>query len=58
MFPDDPMQPGPGESPLTLELGLIVFAIGVVVFVIIVGKLVLEHRRRSDGDEGDDGTYR
>lgn len=50
MFPDEPMQPGPGEAPLTLELSLIVFGIGVLVFLIIVGKLVWEWRRGKSAD--------
>lgn len=50
MLPDQPMQPGPGETPLTLELGIIVFAVGVVVLAVIVGKLAWEwwRGRRQD----------
>lgn len=51
MFPDDPMQPGPGESALTLELGVIVLAIGVVIFLVIVGKLAWEWRRSKHEDD-------
>lgn len=48
MFPDSPMQPGPSETPLNLEVGMIVLGIGVVVFLVIVGKLVWEIRTRDD----------
>lgn len=53
MFPDEPMQPGPGEAPLTLELGAIVFAIGVLILLIIVAKLTWEWWRGKREEQHD-----
>lgn len=49
----DPMQPYPGEAPLSLEFGLIMLAVGLVIFVYIVWKFVRDRRRRrrQQGDE-------
>ncbi|MGM0554802.1 MAG: hypothetical protein ACQEVA_00300 [Myxococcota bacterium] len=51
MLPDNPMEPGPSESALTLELSLIVLAFGVVILLVIIGKLVWEWRSRKGEDE-------
>lgn len=47
MNPDYTVQPGPGEAPLSLELGLIVFGIGALVFAYLVFKMWREYRRRK-----------
>ena len=55
MLPDQPMQPGPKETAITFEAGLIVLAIGCVVALIIVAKLLWEYWRYHGGDSKADG---
>lgn len=47
MDPDYTVNPGPGEAPLSLEVGLIVFAIGALIFVYLIVKLWREYRQRK-----------
>jgi hypothetical protein len=49
------MQPGPGETALTLELGVVAFAVGLLVLFVIIGKLVWEWWRNRGEDES--GPY-
>jgi hypothetical protein len=48
------MEPGPTESALTLEFGLVVLAVGAVILLVIVAKLIWERRGRPTEDEPTD----
>ncbi len=50
MPPSDPLQPMAGESALSVEVGLIFFALGALVFLYIVFKLVREWRAGRESD--------
>ncbi|MFP4597283.1 MAG: hypothetical protein ACLFVJ_03465 [Persicimonas sp.] len=50
MPPTDPLQPLPGESALSVEVGLIVFALGALVFLYVAIKLVREWRAGRESD--------
>ena len=44
------MPPLPGESPLSVEFGLIMLAVGALIFMYLIWKLVREYRARRDGE--------
>ncbi len=46
----DSIKPHPGEAPLGPELGLIMLAIGALVFGYILYRLVREYRSRNRDD--------
>lgn len=45
--PTDPMLPQAGESALSLELGLVMAAIGLAIFFFVLWRLVRQSRRAS-----------
>lgn len=47
MDPHDPLQPHVGEAPMSLEVGLVILGIGVLIFAYLVFKLVREYRERK-----------
>lgn len=47
MEPHDPLQPHAGEAAMSLEAGLVVLGIGVLIFVYLIFKLVREYRERK-----------
>lgn len=51
MPPSDPLQPMPGESALSVEVGLIFFALGALVFLYVAFKLVREWRARRKSNQ-------
>jgi flagellar biosynthesis/type III secretory pathway M-ring protein FliF/YscJ len=54
MDPTDPLHPNAAEAAMSLEVALVVLAIGAIIFVFLIGKLVAEYRARRDQQEAAD----
>ena len=52
MEPTDPLHPNAGEAAMSLEVALVVLAIGAIIFVFLIGKLVAEYRARRTQRDG------
>jgi hypothetical protein len=48
MEPTDPLHPHTVEAAMSLEVGLIVLGVGVIVFIYLISKLAAEYRARKN----------